>query len=132
MHQITHHLLKNYQLESNKIKTNIQTEKVEMDIKTASPLGLIINELITNSIKYAFPEGEGEITLMICSVDDYYCLTVADDGVGLPDGFQLDKTETLGLQLVNRLVRQIEGTVELAESKGTEFIIKFPAEHPEI
>lgn len=131
MHQITQHLLKNYQLESNKIKTNIQTEKVEMDIKTASPLGLIINELITNSIKYAFPDGEGEITLMICSVDDYYCLTVADDGVGLPDGFQLDKTETLGLQLVNRLVRQIEGTIELAESKGTEFIIKFPAKHSE-
>jgi len=131
MHQITHHLLDNYQLESNKIKTNIQAEKVDMNIKTASPLGLIINELITNSIKYAFPNGEGEITLKICSVDECYQLTVSDDGVGLPDGFQLDKTETLGLQLVNRLVRQIEGSIEVGDSKGTEFIIKFPAKHPE-
>ncbi len=128
LYQITHHLLKNYQLESNKIKTNIKAEKVEMDIKIASPLGLIINELITNSLKYAFPEGEGEITLKICLVDGCYHLTIADDGVGLPDDFSLNKTETLGLQLVNRLVQQISGSIELCEdSKGTEFIIKFPA-----
>ena len=131
MHQITQHLLDNYQLESNKIITNIQTEKVEMDIKTASPLGLIINELITNSIKYAFPDGEGEITLKICLIDDCYHLTVADDGVGLPDDFQLDETKTLGLQLVNRLVRQIDGSIELGDARATEFIIKFPVTHPE-
>lgn len=129
VHQIMHYLLDIYQMEFHQIKTVIQAEKVEVDIETASPLGLVINELITNSLKHAFPEGEGEITLKICLVDDFYHLTVADDGVGLPASFQLDQTKTLGLQLVNRLVRQIDGSIELGNDKGTEFIIKFPAKH---
>ena len=131
MHQIAHHLLDNYHLKSNQIKIRIKTEKVEMDIKTASPLGLIINELITNSLKYAFPDGKGEINLKISLIDDCYHLTVSDDGVGLPDDFKLDNAETLGLQLVNRLVRQIRGSIEWDGSKGTAFIIKFPSKHLE-
>lgn len=131
MHQIAHYLLDNYHLKSNQIKIIIKTEKVEMDIKTASPLGLIINELITNSLKYAFPDGKGKLTLKICLIDDCYHLEVSDDGVGLPDDFQLDSAETLGLQLVNRLVQQISGSIEWDGSKGTAFIIKFPSKHLE-
>ncbi|HHY00903.1 MAG TPA: sensor histidine kinase, partial [Methanothermobacter sp.] len=131
MHQIAHYLLDSYHLKSNQIKIIIKAEKVEMDIKTASPLGLIINELITNSLKYAFPDGKGELTLKISLINDCYHLTVSDDGVGLPDDFQLDSAETLGLQLVNRLVQQIRGSIEWDGSKGTAFIIKFPSKHLE-
>ncbi|MBP1946905.1 sensor histidine kinase [Methanobacterium petrolearium] len=127
LHQIMRYLLDNYKMEFHQIKTVIRAEKAEIDVKTASPLGLIVNELITNSLKYAFPEGKGEITLNVCLVGDYYHLTVADDGIGLPDDFQLDRTETLGLQLVNRLVGQIDGFITLGEGKGTKFVIKFPA-----
>lgn len=126
LRQIMRYLLDNYKMEFHQIKTVIHAEKAEIDVKTASPLGLIVNELITNSLKYAFPDGKGEIILNVCLVGDYYHLTVADNGIGLPDDFQLDRTETLGLQLVNRLVGQIDGVIELGEGKGTEFIIKFP------
>lgn len=131
LNEIMQYLLSNYQMDSYNIKTDFQTEQVEMDIKTAAPLGLIINELLTNSLKYAFPNKEGEITLKICLIDDCYHLLIADNGVGLPSNFKLDQTKTLGLQLVNRLVRQIDGSIELKKVEGTEFIIKFPAKLPE-
>jgi two-component system, sensor histidine kinase PdtaS len=131
MHEITHYLINNYQLDSKEIKTIILAENAEMNIKTAAPMGLIINELLTNSLKYAFPNGKGKICLKLSLIDDCYHLIVADNGIGLPHDFQLDKTETLGLLLVNRMVRQIGGSIEFLEGEGTQFLIKFPCTHPE-
>lgn len=131
LNEIMQYLLSNYQMDSYNIKVDIQAEQVEIDIKTAAPLGLIINELLTNSLKYAFPNNEGKITLKVCLINDCYHLIIADNGVGLPSNFKLDQTKTLGLQIVNQLVRQIYGSIELGKGKGTEFIIKFPAKLPE-
>ncbi len=100
-------------------------EDINLNIDTAIPLGLIINELVTNSVKYAFPQSEGTVKIRLKSLPEQIELIVADDGVGIPEDLDLDKTATLGLQLVNSLVNQIDGKIELDRSNGTEFKITF-------
>ena len=91
------------------------------------PCGLILNELITNAIKYAFPdERAGKIQIEFNEIsEDIYVLTVADDGIGLPDDFNIDQTESLGMQLVTSLVKQLNGNLEISGDNGTAFTILF-------
>lgn len=91
------------------------------------PLGLILNELITNSIKYAFPNNlDGNIGIGLhLKRDDEYMLKVGDNGVGFPKNLDFRNTESLGLQLVNSLINQLNGTIELDRRRGTTFTIKF-------
>ena len=101
-------------------------EDVYLKIETAIPCGIIVNELVSNSLKYAFPNGKkGEIFVSIHSKDDGYELIVGDNGVGLPENFDYENTDSLGLQLVNNLSTQVDGTVEMDNSNGTKFIINF-------
>jgi two-component sensor histidine kinase len=88
---------------------------------------LIVNELITNSLKYAFPGGEhGEITVsLVPSVSPCYILSVRDTGVGLPEQISVEGTKSLGLHLVSILASQLEGVVETTRSGGTMFTITF-------
>jgi len=103
---------------------------------------LILNELVSNSLKHAFPEGtprfrqdhsenrgkECEIKITLCSVDDNDIeLIVSDNGVGIPEDLDFRNTESLGLQLVVALVNQLEGNIELNRIEGNEFRIKFKA-----
>ncbi len=91
---------------------------------TAIPVGLIVNELISNSLKHAFPEGRnGEIAIMIQRDNATLTIAYRDDGVGIPKNFDWQKTESLGLQLVNLLVDQLDGTIELDRTAGTAFTI---------
>ncbi|MEN8263737.1 MAG: histidine kinase dimerization/phosphoacceptor domain -containing protein [Nitrospirota bacterium] len=109
--------------------------RVEQDIKdiylgidTAIPCGLIINELVTNSLKYAFPEGrEGTIRINLNRTDeDEIELILSDNGIGIPDDLDIKHTKTLGLQLVTTLSEhQLQGRIELDRTKGTEFRITF-------
>lgn len=118
------YLLHYYTQDPGSIKLNINVENVFMDIDTSIPCGLIVNELVTNSLKHAFHGKPGEISIDLHSInDDQYMLTVADNGTGLPEGFDFKNTETLGLQLVNGLVNQLDGTIELDSSNGTRFKI---------
>jgi two-component sensor histidine kinase len=104
----------------------IDVEEIMLDINTAIPLGLIVNELVTNSLKYAFPEDKnGIITIIFSKTDDIFTLIIKDDGIGLKPGIDLKNTESLGLELVNNLTRQIDGNVELDYDDGTEFRITF-------
>ena len=100
---------------------------VFLDVNLGIPCGLIINELISNSLKYAFPAGrKGTIRVeMRRCTDGATTLTVADDGIGLPGAFDLTRTESLGLQLVQVLSGQIRGSVEVGSGPGTEFVIRF-------
>ena len=107
----------------------IEVDDIKPDIDTAIPLGLIINELVTNSVKYAFPDGTGTVTVRIRSHDDEVSLVVADDGVGLPEDIEPENTDTLGLSLVSILTAQLDGTLTIRRDHGTEFRISFPAEH---
>lgn len=115
-----------YILKEQQIKLIIEIESIEFNIETAIPCGLIINELVSNSLKHAFPkEREGEISITLQSKSDQYELIVMDNGIGLPKDFELKNTDSLGLQLVNSLINQLDGDMEIDKSQGTKFIITF-------
>ena len=97
-----------------------------MNIETAIPCGLIINELISNSLKYAFPKGKnGKIHVSLKRQHNKYELTISDNGIGFPEDLDFRNTKSLGLQLVNNLVEQIDGEITLDYSQGTKFTIIF-------
>jgi two-component sensor histidine kinase len=120
------HLSRSYGVRAGQIALRVQIDKVFLGLDVAVPLGLIVNELVTNSFKHAFPnERKGEIMLGLRAPSDTtYELTVADDGVGIPPGH--DTNGSLGLQLVHTLTEQLEGHLELQADVGTEFRIAFP------
>jgi PAS domain S-box-containing protein len=107
------------------IQTQLNIHDINLNIETAIPLGLIINELVTNSIKYAFPQDKGTLTLQLKSINDKMELIIADDGIGLPEDIDYENTKTLGLQLVNTLTQQIDSEITLDRSNGTKFKIIF-------
>ena len=101
----------------------VNVEDVSLDINTAIPCGLIINELVSNALKHAFPgERSGTIRIEVRPLDaERFLLTVSDDGLGFPANVDPSATASLGLQLVNTLVRQLDGTLELDRAPGTRF-----------
>ncbi|ADZ09286.1 signal transduction histidine kinase [Methanobacterium lacus] len=126
---LTGELYRIYISNQNLIKLNVDVESVMVDINTAIPLGLIVNELVSNSMKHAFPDGRnGNIKIKFCSTDDNYTLVVEDDGVGFPVDIDLYNTDSLGLRLVNSLTDQIDGKLFLDKTRGSKFIIKFKEE----
>lgn len=146
-------LRRSYSTESSNIRVNLTVDNVFLGVDTAVSLGIIINELFTNSVKYAFPQDRGgEINIELFrekasevtgkketlrktalqkgpgeSQDIYeqFTLVFADNGRGIPEELDIKNPESLGLQLVNALVSQIEGSLELKRENGTEFRIKF-------
>lgn len=112
---------------SSAAELEMSIEDVSLDLDVAIPCGLIINELIANALKHAFPEdGGGKICVDLHSQDDWLVLAVSDTGVGLPDNLGHQATQSLGLQLVDTLVGQLDGTIEVNSSKeGTTFQITF-------
>jgi len=123
---LTFHLFRSYSIDQSAVKLSINFEGVLFDIDTSIPCGLIINELISNTLKYAFPDGrKGKISVDI-QLDQGKCvLIISDDGVGFPEGLNFNNTETLGLRLVNILVSQINGVITLDKCGGTSFKIEF-------
>jgi PAS domain S-box-containing protein len=122
---LTTHLFRSYGVNTHAVGLKINVDKVLLDIDTAIPCGLIVNELVTNSLKYAFPPGvAGEIHVDLHQENDgRLALVVSDNGAGLPPDFDLQKTESLGLQLVSTLTDQLEGTIVLEQNRGTTFKI---------
>ncbi|MDI6643836.1 MAG: histidine kinase dimerization/phosphoacceptor domain -containing protein [Methanobacteriaceae archaeon] len=115
-----------YGLDPEKVQIKVEIEKINLNIETATPLGLIITELVSNSIKHAFPDKEkGEITIKITRINNKFLLEVSDNGVGISEDLILEKSDSLGLKLVNTLVEQIDGNMELDVTKGTNFKINF-------
>ena len=110
----------------NLIKLAVDLGNVSLSVDTAIPCGLILNELISNSFKHAFPDQRpGQINVSFRERDGNLVLTVRDNGIGMPAGLDFRNTESLGLQLVNTLVHQLEGSIELESSDGTAFKITF-------
>lgn len=110
------------------VKTGIDAgDKAQFDIDTAVPLGLILNELISNAYKYAFEEDvTGELNVTVKSLGEgRHQLTVADTGGGLPTGFDPTKAKSLGLRLVRRLAKQLYGSVTYSYEAGAKFVIIF-------
>jgi PAS domain S-box-containing protein len=101
-------------------------DDVDLMLDQAIPCGLLVNELITNALKYAWKEGEaGTIRISFKQHDQWALLEISDDGVGLPFDFEEMKSDTLGLQLVITLVEQLDGSITADISKGTKYLIKF-------
>jgi PAS domain S-box-containing protein len=121
------HLLSIYREDLGDIKIIQKAEGIFLDINRAIPCGLIISELVSNCMKHAFPrKRHGQITIgMTKDKKGTTSLIVKDNGIGLPEGLDYRKTETLGLQLVTDLVYQINGSISVKKSQGTEFVIKF-------
>jgi two-component sensor histidine kinase len=113
-------------LDSPRISVDVQVADVRLDIEKAVPFGLIVNELVTNCMRHAFPDGrEGTIRIHLYPSDDgVICLEIADNGIGLPAEIGLDTDETLGLRLVGVLVEQIGGSCEIVRVNGTRFTIR--------
>ncbi len=108
------------------IKPIIDVDNIELNIETSIPCGLIISELISNSLKYAFPNrDEGRIKISLKKYDDKYRLIISDNGIGFPEELDYKNTNSLGLKLINSLVDQIDGEICLNRKQGTEFIITF-------
>ncbi|TSA56476.1 MAG: PAS domain S-box protein [Planctomycetaceae bacterium] len=124
---ITKHLFRTYFLDPNAVRLNVNCSDVVLDVNKAVPCGLIINELISNAFKHAFPEGgEGEITVDFHpDGDNRLELAVSDNGVGFPEDIDISDTETLGLRLISILVAQLKGTLEIERDGGTSFKITF-------
>jgi two-component sensor histidine kinase len=116
-----------FDIDKERIKTKIRLSDVTLNINLAIPVGLIINELLTNSIKYAFPDNvEGEISIDFQNKDKNFILIISDNGIGFPEKIDLQRSNSLGLLLVNALTRQIKGNLEVIQEKGTKFILTFP------
>ena len=93
------YLLRSYSITPEKARIDVQADNILLPIHKAIPVSLIINELISNSLKYAFPnDRSGVITIRLRREDDHYSLIIGDNGIGLPAGFELNRAETLGMQ----------------------------------
>ena len=128
LRDLTDNLFQSYQIDSQRIQLQLEVENILLAIDEAIPCGLIINELILNSLKHAFPGGrEGMIYIYLGQreEDDQYQLVVRDDGVGLPADLDLARVDTLGLKLVNILVMQLKGHIDVSSAPGAKFSISF-------
>ncbi len=122
--ELTNNLFRSYAINKIKIKTEIE-DVFQLDIDAAVPCGLIINELISNALKYAFkPQQQGEILIQaLPNAEGHLVLTIADNGKGLPPDFQLENTRTMGLNLVKNLTNQLRGKISFNIESGTKFIL---------
>ena len=150
LQKLTTDLFHSYTVRKEDVNMQLDIEEVFLGMDTAIPLGIIINELVSNSLKHAFPSGwKGDVCIKLCrtegndenksisniisnsssksSVDKniQYILVVSDNGLGFPENVDFRNTSSLGLQLVNILVEQLDGTIELEKSSGTKFKIWF-------
>jgi PAS domain S-box-containing protein len=136
--ELAENLFKTYNLGNAKVSLNLDLEEnIFFDMDIAVPLGIIINELVSNSLKHAFSgRDEGKIQIKLNREEKGECknegcrsnsfiLAVSDDGIGLPENLDIEDIDSLGLQLVTSLVDQLDGELELKRNKGTEFTIRF-------
>lgn len=115
-----------YSSEKN-INFILDTEKVYLDVAQAVPMGLIVNEAINNTVKYAFPKNtKGEVYVSLKNIEkNLYQLIISDDGIGLPENFDIDETESLGMNLMRGLADQLDGTFSLENKNGLKIIVTF-------
>jgi two-component sensor histidine kinase len=126
IHLLAGHLLRSYRADS-KIALDLKGDKLYLRIDEAIPCGLILNELVSNALKHAFPDGQaGRIQAALGVDGGQVVLAVSDDGVGLPEDFDHRTSTSLGLQLVNSLVSQLDGEITLEPGQGTGFRVTFP------
>jgi two-component sensor histidine kinase len=121
-------LYESFNVSTDRVALKMNFDDFSFEIKTALPCGLVINELVSNSLKYAFPDNrKGEITISFSSRDKKeFELIVSDNGIGIPEDLDINKAETVGLNMIGFFIKNmLRGKMELKREKGTEIIIKF-------
>jgi PAS domain S-box-containing protein len=126
---LSQYLMKTYSA-SNRVELVLELEKHFLDLDTIIPCGLIVNEIMTNSLKYAFSDGAyGQIKIIFKKENDEFYLNISDDGIGINGKLNFDNIESLGLRLVDLLAKQLNGKLEVIQpEKGIQFNIKFSKE----
>ena len=125
--ELIHELLTAYAIDPNQIHSKVTLEKIFLSIDTAIPCAMIINEIVSNSLKYAFPEErKGKIEIHLEEREKKYFLRVSDDGIGLPKGYDPQKQKSLGMKLIRIFTEQLEGKLEFSSKLGTKYQLEFP------
>jgi PAS domain S-box-containing protein len=120
-------LKQSYGIGETHVEIHVNVSDVSLTIETSIPCGLILNELVSNALKYAFPEGRGgEVNISMTTTGEQFVLTVRDNGIGFPEVVDFQNTRSLGLKLVNLLVGQMNGAIDLHVEEGSTFTIIFP------
>jgi PAS domain S-box-containing protein len=126
IHSLADHLLFGYGVHSDKIRVNIRIDDIFLDVDTAIPCGLIINELLSNALEHAFPDNRhGEIGITFTQDQGKFILVISDNGVSFPADLDYKKSASLGLQLVATLTNQLNGHMTLDRKDGSTFTISF-------
>ena len=126
--ELANNLFRAYYVNTDKISLKFTNDNIFINIDSAIPCGLLINEIITNSLKYAFPDSrKGEIRTVLCKTDNGEIeLRIADNGIGMPKGLDFRNTKTLGLRLVTNLVEyQLKGKIDITSENGVVYRITF-------
>ena len=129
--QLAAALVGSHQKQPGQVAIRTEIESIEFDLKTSIPLGLIINELVSNALKHAFPDGRtGAITIGLRRTAEGFLLTVGDTGVGIPGETEIHHAKSMGFQLVSLLTRQLDGRFERGPGPGTEIRVYFREQTP--
>lgn len=124
--KLCQYLYQSYGDKTDRINVKVTGDHVGLDMDTAMPCGLLVNEVVSNSYKYAFPgTTTGEIVINLKKEEKKVTLTMMDSGVGLPDHVDYEKSETLGMQLIQALTSQLDGELKVSREKGTTFEVTF-------
>lgn len=125
--KLCHFIYQSYGDKTDRIHLQISGDKIGLDMDTAMPCGLLVNEIVSNSYKYAFPNQEkGTIQIDFKKNDNKIILFIQDNGVGFPEEYDLEKSESLGMQLIQALTSQLDGDLVVSRENGTSFKISFP------
>ncbi|AKD56248.1 histidine kinase dimerization/phosphoacceptor domain -containing protein [Spirosoma radiotolerans] len=126
IHEIVDHLIESFDPQVH-VQEKLDVANIQLDVTLATPLGLIINEAVTNSLKYAFPNQQtGSLVVGLKPIDSQsYLLTIVDDGVGLPAGFTIERSHTLGLTMIQGLSKQIGGILSIRQDGGVQISLQF-------
>lgn len=123
---LAQNLIYSYKSDDYLVKLDTKFDEIYLNLYQAIPCGLIVNELVSNALKHAFKKtNKGKLSIYIFKKANSIFLNICDNGVGMPDNISIDNTETLGFQLVHALVDQLDGTINVNNKNGTEYLIKF-------
>ncbi len=126
LRSLTNELMRMNTRKSAQVELKLVVHGIQMGLDTALPCGLIVTELVSNSMKYAFPGGPGAILVSVSKTNDgEYSLIVWDNGVGVPENFDISKAKSLGLRLVTMLCAQLNGELHVSGQRGTRVEIRF-------
>ena len=124
--KLTQYIYQSYGDKTDRVKMIIESDRVGLDMDTAMPSGLLVNEIVSNAYKYAFPgDSKGEIRIVLKKQNGKVIFKISDNGVGLPGEINLEAAESLGMQLIQALTAQLDGELEVSRENGTEFTVSF-------